>query len=63
MRDTAAMKAASAGDVFVLYPLDPQPTRWWLLPAWIGIALMGAVIQFGTARKNSARKAVAKAGK
>jgi hypothetical protein len=45
MGDAGAMRAASAGDVWVLYPLDPLPTRWWLLPAWLVIALVGVIVQ------------------
>jgi hypothetical protein len=49
--DQAAMRAASAGDIWILYPLDPNPTRWWAPFAWIGIAIVGALIQLATTGK------------
>jgi Domain of unknown function (DUF4203) len=50
--DQAAMRAASAGDIWILYPLDPSPSRWWAPFAWIGIAIVGALIQLATTKKN-----------
>jgi len=46
--DAAAMKAASAGDVWILYPLDPLTRRWWLIPLWLGLSLAGAIVQLTT---------------
>jgi hypothetical protein len=48
--DTAAMKAASAGDVWILYPLDPVTRHWWLIPLWLGLSLVGAIVQLATTR-------------
>jgi hypothetical protein len=57
MGNRAAMHAASATDVWIFYPLDPQPGRWWLLPTWIALALAGAVVQLGTSKPKSVRTA------
>jgi Domain of unknown function (DUF4203) len=46
--DGTAQRAASAGDVWMLYPLDPLSARWWLLPAWLVIALFGVIVQLMT---------------
>jgi hypothetical protein len=43
--DHAAARAASAGDVWILYPLDPLPEQWWLLPLWLVLAIAGAIVQ------------------
>src|SRR5262245_36606231 len=54
--DAAAKQAASAGDVWILYPLDPA-RRWWMIPLWLGLALAGAVVQLNTsASKNPGGK-------
>jgi hypothetical protein len=54
--DKAAGHAASAGDVWVLYPLDPLPHRWWVTAAWFGLALVGVIVQLATTGKTGARK-------
>jgi hypothetical protein len=57
--EPAALKAASAGNVWVLYPLDPSPIRWWLPLAWIGLALFGAIVQLAiSSKKKTAPRAV-----
>ena len=56
----AAAHAASATDVWVLYPLDPLPTRWWVYPAWIALALAGVVVQMSTTTKLGGAKSTAK---
>jgi hypothetical protein len=55
--DTAALAAASARDVWVVYPLDPLPGRWWVIPAWFGLALVGVVVQLATTTKTARRRA------
>lgn len=57
MGDKAAMHAASATDVWIFYPLNPQPTRWWLLPGWLALSLAGAVVQLGTSKPKAVRTA------
>jgi hypothetical protein len=43
--DDAAGKAASAGDVWILYPLDPLGARWWIVPAWLVLVISGVIVQ------------------
>ncbi len=45
--DRAAMAAASAGDVWVLYPIHPAPGRQWLPIAWLVLGLVGIGVQLG----------------
>jgi hypothetical protein len=54
--DPAAMRAASAGDVWVFYPLDPMPARWWYTVLWIVLAGVGAIVQMSTTRSGAKRK-------
>jgi hypothetical protein len=39
--------AAAAGDVWVVYPLDPAPGREWVPMAWIVFGLIGTGVQLG----------------
>jgi len=50
--DAAARQATSAGDVWILYPLEPA-RRWWMIPLWLGVALAGDVIQLNTSTSKS----------
>jgi hypothetical protein len=43
--DKVAAKAASANDVWVVYPLDPAPGRSWLPIAWLVLGVAGLVVQ------------------
>jgi len=61
--DAAARHAASAGDVWIFYPLDPGARRWWLIPAWLALAVVGIVVQLSTSKGKSKRKARKKAAK
>ena len=54
--DAAATRAASAGDVWILYPLDPKPSGWWILAGWIGLSLIGAIVQFATTSRTGTKK-------
>ena len=55
--DAAAKRAASTGDVWILYPLDPLQGRWWVLGLWFVGALVGVVVQLATTQRKQARKA------
>ena len=57
MGDKVALAAASARDVWVVYPLDPLPGRWWVVPVWALTALAGVVVQLATTTKTARRKA------
>jgi hypothetical protein len=50
--DRSAAKAASAGDVWILYPTSPAPGQKWVPVAWILLGLVGTGLQLGlTGRK------------
>jgi hypothetical protein len=54
--NAAALRAASAGDIWVFYPLDPMPSRWWHTLLWLVLAMCGALVQLATGpRKKAAR--------
>ena len=43
----AALAAASAGNVWVAYPLDPAPGQRWVPVAWLAIGFVGVGVQMG----------------
>ena len=47
LRGTPEAVAASARDVWVVYPLDPAPGQEWVQIAWIVIGVIGAGVQLG----------------
>ena len=49
--DHAAAKAASAGNAWIVYPLDPAPGVWWMWIAWFALGVVGAVVQLFTKGK------------
>jgi len=50
--DRGAARAASAGDVWILYPTSPAPGQKWVPIAWIVLGLIGTGVQRGiTGRK------------
>jgi len=50
--DRGAVKAASAGDVWILYPTSPALGQKWVPVAWIILGLIGTGLQLGiTGRK------------
>ena len=55
--DRAAAAAASANNVWVVYPLDPAPGRRWVVPVWLALGLAGLVVQLrGGPPKAAGRK-------
>lgn len=54
--DTSAMHAATAGDVWVFYPLDPLPARWWYTVLWVVLAGVGALVQMATTTSSGKAK-------
>jgi hypothetical protein len=54
--DRAAAHAASAGDVWVFYPLGPPSQPWWVPIAWIALGLVGVVVQLMTTSKTAGPK-------
>ena len=50
--DRGAARAASAADVWILYPTTPAPGQRWVPVAWIVLGLIGTGVQLGiTGRK------------
>jgi Domain of unknown function (DUF4203) len=45
--DRTAMRAATGGDVWVAYPLNPAPGQQWVLYVWLLLGLIGAGVQLG----------------
>jgi hypothetical protein len=45
--DPRAIAAATGGDVWVAYPLNPAPGEGWVPVAWIVLGAMGAAVQLG----------------
>jgi hypothetical protein len=56
MGDRDALRAASAGDVWVFYPLDPIPDRWWYTLLWVALSVVGAAVQLTTTGRGGGRK-------
>lgn len=45
--DRTALAAAAAGDVWVVYPLNPAPGQRWLPIAWLALGAIGTGVQLG----------------
>jgi hypothetical protein len=56
MGDRDALRAASAGDVWVFYPLDPMPDRWWYTVIWVALSVIGVVVQLATTGRGASKK-------
>ena len=54
--DPKALVAASAGDVWVLYPWQPAQGGAWVWGLWILLTLAGVIVQLSTTTKTAARK-------
>jgi hypothetical protein len=56
--DRASQAATSANNVWVVYPLDPAPGKEWVLWVWLGLGIVGTVVQLGqgTPKVTKARK-------
>jgi hypothetical protein len=48
--DPGALRAASSGDIWVLYPFGPASGRWWSVAVWAGLALAGTLVQLATTK-------------
>ena len=53
--DPTAVRAAQAGELWVFYPFEAAAGPWWVLPAWLGLAFAGALIQLATTKKMKAK--------
>jgi Domain of unknown function (DUF4203) len=45
--DRTALKAATSGDVWVAYPLNPAPGQRWVIVVWLILSFLGAAVQVG----------------
>ncbi|MCC7009757.1 MAG: DUF4203 domain-containing protein [Acidobacteria bacterium] len=57
MGDRAATRAARTGDVWILYPLDPLPERWWYTVGWVALLVVGAIVQLSTSTRGGRSRA------
>ncbi len=51
--NSAAKHAVAGSGTWILYPLDPMPNYWWIVPAWLAMSLLGAVVQLATSKKSA----------
>jgi hypothetical protein len=51
MGNKAAAQATNEGSVWLVYPLDPAPGKWWVWALWFALAIAGAVTQVLTKGK------------
>lgn len=56
MGDPAAVRAATAGDVWILYPLGQTGGQMWQVALWFGLTLVGVVVQIATTRRGGRRR-------
>ncbi len=54
--DGKALTAASAGNIWVLYPLDASQGSWWIAALWFVLSLAGVIVQLATTTKMAKRK-------
>jgi uncharacterized protein DUF4203 len=52
--DRAAARAASGGNVWILYPLSPAPGQRWVTVAWVLLGIVGALVQLGVTGRRRA---------
>lgn len=55
MGDPAAVRAASTGDVWILYPLGQTGGQMWQVAAWFGLAVVGVIVQTVTSKGGKRR--------
>jgi len=51
-----ALKAASAPDVWVVYPIDLLPPNWWIMLGWIALMVIGFTVQLKTTSATGKKK-------
>jgi hypothetical protein len=51
-----ALIAASAPNIWVVYPIDLLPPTTWMMLAWVGLAVVGFVVQLKTTSTMGRRK-------
>jgi hypothetical protein len=50
------LPAGTTPSVWILYPIQPASNRWWFWAAWIGLALVGTMVQMSTSGKMGGAK-------
>jgi hypothetical protein len=58
MGDEVARRAATEGDVWILYPIGPTSAAMWQVGLWFGLAVAGVAVQLATTNKSGTRKRV-----
>ena len=54
MGNETLMNAAAAGDIWVAHPMNPAPGQPWVPYAWVGLGLLGTLVQtFLTGRQRA----------
>jgi hypothetical protein len=54
--DPKALIAASAPNVWVVYPIDLLPPNWWIMLGWIALTVAGMIVQFKTTTTTGGKK-------
>ena len=54
--NATAARAAEAGEIWVVYPFGPADGPWWMLPGWLALAFVGALVQLGTTKRTGKKK-------
>lgn len=54
--DSAAARAATAGDVWILYPLGQTGGQSWQVAAWFGLTVAGVLVQLATSGRTTRRR-------
>jgi len=60
-RDTRGFRAASSGDVWIVYPFSPQPGDRWLILVWLALGMSGTLIQLSVTGRGRPRPKSSKA--
>jgi hypothetical protein len=47
-----AVDAAARNNVWLVYPMNPAPGRYWVLLVWIGLGIAGVLVQLMVTGKN-----------
>ncbi len=52
MGNAAARHAVSGNNAWIMYPLDPMPNFWWIMPAWLTLSAVGIAVQLSTSKSS-----------
>jgi hypothetical protein len=51
MGNRLAVEAAARSNVWLAYPTNPAPGERWVIAAWLGLGLLGVIVQLGVTAK------------